>query len=77
MNVCGTALGVYLSSTVRRLPADQQWSKHMLKEMHSRPYKYSMGALGSVIMPGVKERVRPGVIEDVRNRPRPNRQLQK
>ena len=64
MNVCGTALGVYLSSTVRRLPADQQWSKHMLKEMQGRPYKYSLGALGSVIMPGMKERVRPEVIEE-------------
>ena len=57
MNICGTALGVYLSSTVRRLPTDQQWSKHMLKEMQGRPHKYSLGVLGNVIMAGMKERL--------------------
>ena len=48
INVCGTALGVYLSSTVRRLPADQQWSRHMLKEMQGRPYRY-IGAMKNLI----------------------------
>ena len=63
MNVCGTALGIYLSSTIRRMAPDQQWSKHMIKEFQGKPYKFSLSAFGKVVIPGMKEKRKPEAIE--------------
>ena len=56
LNICGTALGVYLSSTIRRLPPDQQWNKQVIKEFQGKPYKYGLSSLGGRLVPGVKAR---------------------
>ena len=63
MNVVGTALGIYLSGTVRRLPPEQQWSKHMIKEFRGRPYAFTLSNFGKVVIPGIKERKKPEAIE--------------
>ena len=63
MNVVGTALGIYLSGTVRRLPPEQQWSKHMVKEFRGRPYAFTLSNFGKVVIPGIKERKKPEAIE--------------
>ena len=54
--VCGTALGVYLSTTVRRLPESQQFDKILLEEFQGVPCKYGIGAIGTKLVPGLKER---------------------
>ena len=48
LNICGTALGVYLSSNIRRLPSDQQWNKQVIKEFQGKPYKYGLSRRGEV-----------------------------
>ena len=63
LNICGTALGIYLSSTIRRLPIGQQWCKQVLKEFQGKAYKYGMGNLGGRLVPGLKVR-QPDPIPD-------------
>ena len=56
LNICGTALGVYLSSTVKRLPESQQWDKVMLKEVQGKPWRYGLSSMGLKIVPGLRGR---------------------
>ncbi|CAE7728347.1 RE2 [Symbiodinium sp. CCMP2592] len=56
LNICGTALGVYLSSTVKRLPEVQQWDKVLLKEVQGKPWRYGLSSMGMKIVPGLRER---------------------
>ena len=56
LNICGTALGVYLSSTVKRLPESQQWDKVMLKEVQGKPWRYGLSSMGLKIVPGLRDR---------------------
>ncbi|CAE7728433.1 GIP [Symbiodinium sp. CCMP2592] len=69
LNVCqcvrdgGTALGIYLSGTIRRMAPDQQWSKHMIKEFSGKPYRFSLSTFGKVVIPGIKEKRKPEAIE--------------
>ncbi|CAE7834903.1 RE2 [Symbiodinium sp. CCMP2592] len=56
LNICGTALGVYLSSTVKRLPEAQQWDKVLLKEVQGKPWRYGLSSMGMKIVPGLRER---------------------
>ena len=65
MHVCGTALGLYLSTTVRRLNPQERWSKHMLKEFQGKPYKFSLSSLGKVVIPAMKDRTKPNVVPDM------------
>ena len=65
MNICGTALGIYLSGTIRRLPPEQQWSKVMIKEFQGRPYRLALSTFGKVVIPGMKDRKKPEAIESV------------
>ena len=62
--LCATALGVYVSSTIRRLPSAQQWDKVLLKEIKGKPWKYGLGQLGTQLVPGLKER-KPVPIESM------------
>ena len=54
--VCGTALEVYLSTTIRRLPEKQQFDKIVLKEFRGTPRKYGIGTIGTKLVPGLRER---------------------
>ena len=65
LNVCGTALGIYLSGTIRRMPPNQQWSKHMIKEFQGKPYRYALSTFGKVVVPGIKDRKKPEAIEAI------------
>ena len=65
LNVCGTALGIYLSSTIRRLPESQQWDRILLKEFKGKPWRYGLAGMGLKVIPGMKERVpQPAVMLD-------------
>ena len=65
LNVCGTALGIYLSGTIQRMPPNQQWSKHMIKEFQGKPYKYALSTFRKVVVPGVKDRKKPAAFEAI------------
>ena len=65
LNVCGTALGIYLSGTIRRMPPNQQWSKRMIKEFQGKPYKYALSTFGKVVVPGIKDRKKPEAFEAI------------
>ena len=56
LNICGTALGIYLSSTIRRLPESQQWDRILLKEFKGKPWRYGLAGMGLKVIPGLKER---------------------
>ena len=56
LNICGTALGVYLSPTVKRLPESQQWDRVMLKEVQGKPWRYGLAAMGLKLVPGLRDR---------------------
>ena len=71
LNICGTALGIYLSGTIRRLPPEQQWSKVMIKEFQGKPYKFALSTFGKVVIPGMKDRKKPEAIESVPLPPAP------
>ena len=64
LNVCGTALGIYLSGTIRRMPPNQ-WSKLLIKEFQGKPYKYALSTFGKVVVPGIKDRKKPEAIEAI------------
>ncbi|CAE7752594.1 unnamed protein product [Symbiodinium sp. CCMP2592] len=53
MYVCGNSLGVYLSSTIRRLPPSQQWAGDLLKAFKGKTWKYGLAVLGSRLVPGL------------------------
>ena len=57
LNICGTALGIYLSSTIRRLPESQQWDRILLREFKGKPWRYGLAGMGLKVIPGLKERV--------------------
>ena len=56
LNICGTALGVYLSPTVKRLPESQQWDRVMLKEVQGKPWRYGLATMGLKLVPGLRDR---------------------
>ncbi|CAE7465273.1 unnamed protein product, partial [Symbiodinium sp. CCMP2592] len=63
LNVCGTALGIYMSGTIRRMAPDQRWSKHMIKEFSGKTYRFSPSTFGKVMIPGIKEMRKPEAIQ--------------
>ena len=56
MYVCGTSLGIYLSSTIRRLPPSQQWARDLLKGFSGKPWTYGLAVLGNRLVPGLPTR---------------------
>ena len=56
LNICGTALGVYLSPTVKHLPESQQWDRVMLKEVQGKPWRYGLATMGLKLVPGLRDR---------------------
>ena len=56
LHLCGTSVGVYLSSCIRRLPPDQQWGKDLLKAFRGKPWSYGTAVLGSRLVPGLQDR---------------------
>ena len=74
MYVCGTSLGIYLSTTIRRLPPTQQWAGDLLKSLSGKPWrnrlvpglpiKNPVPALddvpATVILPRLPQRADPG-----------------
>ena len=65
MYVCGTSLGIYLSSTIRRLPPTQQWAGDLLKSFSGKPWKYGLAVLGNRLVPGLPMRNPVPALDDV------------
>ena len=56
LHICGTSVGVYLSSCIRRLPKEQQWAKDLLMAFKGKPWSYGTAVLGSRLVPGIEDR---------------------